>query len=146
MIEDQIHQWFKQHKKTVAFAESCTGGALAERIVSLVGASEFFLGSCVAYSPQMKQTLLHVSEKTIKAHGAVSRQVAEEMLNGILKVSGADYGIAVTGMIESPRSTLWAAIGPPNRIFTFQVQGDRKRAIQLTVNQLLESLFEILEK
>ena len=83
---------------TVATAESCTGGGVASRITEISGCSEVFQCGVVAYANEVKVKLLGVSSNTLRTHGAVSKEVAEEMAKGIRKVSGSDIGIGITGI------------------------------------------------
>lgn len=150
-IEEAVHAECKKRKKTLAFAESCTGGMIAEKITTLPGASDFFLGSLVAYSNQLKTSLLSVSEDTLKKYGAVSKETVKEMLEGLFKVTHADFGIAVSGIAgpaggspEKPIGTIWAAIGEKGRdpdIFTFRAKGNRQAIILYTTQYLLAALW-----
>lgn len=85
-------------KKTVAVAESCTGGLVANRLTDVSGVSEVFKGGIVAYSNELKQKLLHVDEKILAQKGAVSPECAESMVRGIHQVTGANFCAAVTGI------------------------------------------------
>lgn len=85
-------------QKTIAVAESCTGGFVANWITDLPGASRYFSQGVVVYSNQSKKDLLGVSEKTLEAFGAVSEMVAKEMAQGLLKRAHTDYAIAITGI------------------------------------------------
>lgn len=82
----------------MALAESCTGGLIASLITDVPGSSDYFLASLVTYSNDSKVSLLGVNEGTLKEHGAVSDKTAREMAAGARKVSGADMGLAVTGI------------------------------------------------
>jgi nicotinamide-nucleotide amidase len=86
------------HKKTLAVAESCTGGFLAHRLTNVPGSSAVFLGGVVAYSNQVKQDLLGVRAQTLRRHGAVSEPVAREMAEGARRLLRADCALAVTGI------------------------------------------------
>ncbi len=97
-LEEVVLELLKKHGKTLAVAESCTGGMLASRITSLSGSSQVFLGGAVTYTNKMKNVLLGVPLELLKKHGAVSRPVAEEMARGICTVTGADFGIGITGL------------------------------------------------
>ena len=83
---------------TLALAESCTGGLLGSKFTSLTGASEFFLGGVISYANEVKQSHLNVKEKTLRIHGAVSMDTAEEMAKGALKNLKSDYAISITGI------------------------------------------------
>jgi nicotinamide-nucleotide amidase len=85
-------------KKTLALAESCTGGFIANQITNVPGASKIFLGGVVSYSNNAKQKFLGVRAKTLERHGAVSEAVAAEMAQGARKRFGADFALAVTGI------------------------------------------------
>jgi len=87
-----------QRKKTLALAESCTGGFIADEITNIPGASEIFLGGIVAYSNGVKEKFLGVRHETLKKHGTVSEIVAREMADGARKKFGADFAVAVTGI------------------------------------------------
>jgi nicotinamide-nucleotide amidase len=84
--------------KTVAVAESCTGGFLAHRLTNVPGSSAVFLGGVIAYSNQVKQEVLGVRAETLRQHGAVSEPVAREMADGARRLLRADYALAVTGL------------------------------------------------
>lgn len=84
--------------KTLALAESCTGGLLAQMITDIPGSSRYFWGSVTSYSNEAKISLVGVNKETIELYGAVSPQTAEEMARGIVKKSGADFGLAITGI------------------------------------------------
>ncbi len=150
-IEEAIHSWFKEHKKTLAFGESCTGGKIASLITALPGASEFFLGSLVAYSNQLKRECLGVSEKTLNTYGAVSEEVVREMLAGIFKATGADWAIAVSGIAgptggspDKPVGTVWGAIGErgkPAETAQMVLPLSRETIIAVSANRLLGALW-----
>ncbi|MCP4157932.1 MAG: competence/damage-inducible protein A [bacterium] len=83
---------------TLSVAESCTGGGLGDCITSVPGCSTSFLGGAIAYSNLMKMNLLNVNEKTLDKHGAVSKETAKEMADGIRNLTGSDIAIAITGI------------------------------------------------
>lgn len=106
---------------TVATAESCTGGNIAHIITSMPGASNYFLGGVVAYSNEVKKSVLGVSAQDLEKYGAVSEQVARQMAQGVRKALGADYAVATTGIAgpdggtkEKPVGTIWMAVAGPN--------------------------------
>ena len=82
----------------LAVAESCTGGLLGKLITDLPGSSNYFWGGIISYSNEAKQSILGVKEETLKAYGAVSREAAREMAQGMLKTSGADFALSITGI------------------------------------------------
>ena len=97
-LESVLGRLLKENKKTVAVAESCTGGLVANRITNVPGASDYFKNGVVTYSNEAKVAVLGVSMETIKKHGAVSSACAIEMAQGVRRISKTDYGIAVTGI------------------------------------------------
>src|SRR4051812_2638953 len=83
---------------TLAVAESCTGGLIAQRLTSVPGSSKYFIEGCVTYSNESKVRLLGVDKKLIKEFGAVSQQVARDMARGIRHIAKSDFGLSVTGV------------------------------------------------
>ena len=96
-LATEIVNLLREEGKVVAFAESCTGGFLAKRITDIPGSSEVFNCSIVSYTNEIKNKVLGVREKTLYKFTAVSRECAMEMANGVRMLSGADYGVSVTG-------------------------------------------------
>src|SRR5439155_10476675 len=97
-LEQVIVRRLTERKQTLALAESCTGGYIANRLTNVPGASAVLLAGLVTYSDTAKQTFLGVSTETLAAHGAVSQPTAREMAEGARQRTGADYGISVTGI------------------------------------------------
>ncbi|MGB5258779.1 MAG: CinA family protein [Woeseiaceae bacterium] len=102
--------------RTVATAESCTGGWISKAITDVPGSSEVFAYGIVSYSNTAKEALLDVNAETLEASGAVSAAVVGEMARGVLKLSGADIAVAVSGVAgpdggsdEKPVGTVWFA-------------------------------------
>ena len=125
--------------KTMATAESCTGGSIAQFITSNPGSSAYFKGGVVAYSNEIKSNLLGVPSELIKTVGAVSQEVAEAMALGAQKVLGVHYTVATTGIAgpdggtdEKPVGTVWIAVAGPlgvsskKYIFKHNRERDRK--------------------
>jgi len=103
--------------RTLALAESCTGGLLGHWLTDIPGSSEYFLGGIVAYSYDAKERLLGVRHDTLYGHGAVSRETALEMALGARRALGADYGLAITGIAgpggglpDKPVGLTWMAL------------------------------------
>ena len=86
----------EQHK-TLAFAESCTGGLASSLVTDVTGSSEYLVGSAVTYTNEAKHKLLEVQEATLTNYGAVSEQTACEMAQGVRKLFGSDFGVGITG-------------------------------------------------
>ena len=97
-LEQVVVEKLKAHNLTLATAESCTGGGLGNRITNVPGSSDVFLGGVIAYSNELKMKLLGVEENTLIRHGAVAKETAKEMAHGIRTTTGADMGIAITGI------------------------------------------------
>jgi len=116
-LENWVVEALRQMGKTVAFAESCTGGLLAHRLTNVPGASEVFREGYVVYSNEAKEHLLGVPFDLLRLHGAVSADVAAAMAQGALQSSNSDYALAVTGIagpgggsIEKPVGTVFIAL------------------------------------
>ena len=86
-----------QQHKTLAFAESCTGGLTSSLVTDIAGSSEYLVGSAVTYTNEAKHKLLEVQETTLTSYGAVSEQTACEMAQGVRKLFGSDFGVGITG-------------------------------------------------
>ncbi|MFO1462941.1 MAG: competence/damage-inducible protein A [bacterium] len=119
-LEEVVGALLTRQGKTLATAESCTGGLLANWITDVPGSSRYFLEGAVTYSNAAKVRHLGVSEATLRAHGAVSAEVALEMARGIRAKSGADFGIGITGIAgpeggtpEKPVGTVHIAVVHP---------------------------------
>jgi nicotinamide-nucleotide amidase len=110
-IEAAVVRLLTERKKTLAVAESCTGGCLAHRVTNVPGASAVFLGGLVTYSTEAKQKFLGVRAETLAAHGAVSEAVAREMAEGARRQTGADFAIAVTGIAGPGGGTAEKPVG-----------------------------------
>ena len=95
---------------TVATAESCTGGLIASRLTDFAGASAYVKGGVVAYTNEIKISVLHVKAETIKTFGAVSEQTAREMATNVRKIFGATIGLATTG-VAGPTSSEGKPVG-----------------------------------
>lgn len=97
-LEEVVVKRLREQNKTIAFAESCTGGLLAKRLTDVSGSSGVFDMSFVTYANSAKEALLGVPHDILEAHGAVSEETARAMAEGVVKASGADIGVGVTGI------------------------------------------------
>jgi nicotinamide-nucleotide amidase len=150
-IEEALSDLIRDEGSTLSFAESCTGGLLAHKITLLPGASDFFLGSIVAYSNKLKENVLHVSPSTLDTQGAVSAETVKEMLKGLFEITQSDYGIAVSGIAgpsggskDKPVGTVWAAIGKraeAPEVFVMHFQGVRETILLTAANRLIALLY-----
>lgn len=148
-IEVVLGRMLTQQNKTLATAESCTGGKIAERITSVPGASAYFKGSIVSYSEAVKVDVLQVSKESIVNHSVVSEEVAREMVVNVRKLLKTDYAIAVTGNAGPSKDatneevgTVFIALATPSAIFVekFNFGQPREKVIDRTVNKSFEML------
>jgi nicotinamide-nucleotide amidase len=152
-LEEIIGKLLKKKHQTLSAAESCTGGNVSQLITSVPGASDYFKGSVVAYSNEIKQSVLNVSGETLMNYGAVSQQTVKEMAEGVRKLYHTDYAFAVSGIAgpgggtaEKPVGTVWIAIASAKEVITrlFHFGDNRGRNIQratiTTLNLLRKEL------
>lgn len=149
-LESVVLRLLVESKKTIATAESCTGGLIAKRITSIPGASQAFIEGVVSYSNQSKTERLGVSEATLAKNGAVSPETAEEMVRGILETTGADLGVAVTGIAgpgggtaNKPVGLVYIGIGDKEGHFTvnsYNFLGGRKKVQEMAASMALDSI------
>jgi nicotinamide-nucleotide amidase len=148
-IEQVVVRLMTEKKKTLALAESCTGGGIANRVTNVPGASAVFLGGVVSYANSAKEKFLEVRAETLQQHGAVSEAVAREMAEGARAKFGADFAIAVTGIAgptggsaEKPVGTVFIALaGAGGTVIERKFNSYEREAFkQLTAQQALEML------
>lgn len=134
---------------TLAVAESCTGGALADVITDVPGSSDYFLGGVVSYSNSAKQRMLGVAPGTLEKHGAVSAQVARQMAKGVRRAFGADLGAGVTGIVgpgggstEKPVGLVYISVATPEgaEVQRYRWTEDRRGNKLLSVEAALTAL------
>ena len=154
-IEVLIGEKLIEKRQTLSCAESCTGGAIAMRITANSGASEYFSGSAVTYSPSSKTKLLGVPKSLMYQKGLVSLAVAEAMAVGAKKKYKSDFAIATSGNAGPSKGdqgkevgTVCIAIAAPKKVesFKFNMGNNRTRIIHKTVNQAFEILFRTILK
>ena len=150
-VEAQIHDILIKRGKSLAIAESCTGGMIASKFTAMAGASNYLLGGVVAYSNDVKCNILGVNRDDIECFGAVSEVVALEMAEGVRRITGADYAIATTGIAgpgggskHKPVGTVWMAIATPNgsRAMMRNSGTDRGQIISRASAYAIEMLYE----
>ncbi len=148
-LEELAVRLLKENGKTLALAESCTGGLVAEKITDVPGASDVLLEGVVAYSNAAKIRRLGVSEATLEQFGAVSAQTAKEMAEGAKLGSGADFGIGITGIAgpgggtdEKPVGLVYAALAGGGETFVKELRlgGERVRVRALSALNALDLL------
>ena len=150
--EISISQLLIKKGKTIAVAESCTGGLLANLLTNIPGSSQYFLLGIVAYSNQSKASILRVPTQLLKHRGAVSKPVAQFMAQGAMKIASSDYGIGITGIAGptgkttlKPTGTVFISITKKNKVTTqrFRFYGNRlavKRKAVLKAMSMLKKL------
>lgn len=148
-IEAIIGKMLADKGKTVAVAESCTGGLLAEKITSVPGASAYFKGGVVTYATQTKVDILKVSQTVIKEHSVVSEPVAKAMAENAKKLFNTDFAIATTGNAgptkgdsEEEVGTVFIGIATPQKVYAqkFNMGNHRIKVVNKAVNKALEML------
>jgi nicotinamide-nucleotide amidase len=146
-LAEAISKLLKEENKTLATAESCTGGYIAHLITSLPGASSFFYGSVVSYANRAKETVLHVAPQTLAEHGAVSEQTVCQMATGACTLLQTDYAVATSGIMGpdggsagKPVGTVWIAVAGKTGVVKaqkFRFHFDRTRNIHHAANAAL---------
>lgn len=148
-LEQIVSYWLQMRNATLAVAESCTGGLLAERITSISGSSRYFLGGAIVYSNQLKTELAGVPEDMIHRHGAVSREVAAALAEGIRYRCESTLGVGVTGVAgptggtaEKPVGLVFHAVASDTGTEVVQrnYPGDRKRIRRFASTMALDML------
>ena len=150
-LPELVAYTMKKAGKTLATAESCTGGTLAHLLTAMAGASEYFRGGVVAYSNEVKECALGVRHETLVAHGAVSEETVREMAAGARERLSADYAVATTGIAgpgggtpEKPVGTVWIAVAGPDGVTAKLLKfGDRRtQTIERTCNAVWSELIK----
>ena len=146
-LQDAVYRLLKEKNIKLATAESCTGGMLGEYLTSVSGISSYYEMGVVTYSNDMKEKLLGVSHDTLLKYGAVSEQTAKEMATGVLKSSGADIGVSITGIAgptggteEKPVGLVYVGLADSKGNVTFRelhLMGNRERIRRITVKNAL---------
>ena len=154
-IEVVVGRLLKKQLKTIATAESCTGGKIAEVLTSVPGASTYFKGSVVSYATDVKINVLGVSESLIQEHSVVSAEVASAMALRVKQMMQTDYAIATTGNAGPTKDDTDAAVGSvfialatPNEVIVeeFNFGQPREKVIDRTVIKSLEMMREEILK
>jgi nicotinamide-nucleotide amidase len=150
----EVSEILWETEKTVGTAESCTGGRIAEAIISVPGASKYFKGGIISYVNEVKESLLGVDHQLLEEKTAVCEEVAVAMVKGACKALNTDYAIAATGFAgptggtkEIPVGTIWVACGTPEKVMTKQLQEDYGRDINLAIatNRAMEMFLDFLK-
>lgn len=148
-LESVIGRMLREKGLTLAVAESCTGGLISDRITDVPGSSEYFMLGAVTYSNNAKSEVLKVPEEMIKRFGAVSKEIAQAMAEGIRRISGTDIGIGVTGIAgpsggtqEKPVGLVHIALSAGDKIYhrEYRFGGERLRNKSFTAYMAIEML------
>jgi nicotinamide-nucleotide amidase len=148
-LEVVVGNLLRDRRATVSVAESCTGGMLGERLTSVPGSSDYFVGGFIAYADAMKVELLGVPPEILKQHGAVSQETAEAMAAGARRRTGATYALSITGIAGpdggselKPVGSVYVAIADDAGTLTVHRRflGDRQRIRLFTVQMALDLL------
>lgn len=152
-LEHVVGLLLKSHHKTLATAESCTGGYVSHLITSVPGSSSYYKGSVISYANEVKENELGVSNQILKTQGAVSEACVTQMAEGVRKKLKTDYAIATSGIAgpdggtaEKPVGTVWIAVSGPNATIAkqFNMGDNRERTIQRSAIQGLDMLRKML--
>jgi PncC family amidohydrolase len=140
---------------TISTAESCTGGLISSLFTSIPGSSDYFLGGIIAYSNEIKRSLLSVSPQTLERFGAVSSETVKEMAAGVKKLFKSDVGISISGIAgpgggtsEKPVGTVAMGVDIPRKIITNieHLKGERNEIREQAGIEVLKKLRNLLEE
>lgn len=150
-VESRLASQLLERNATLCTAESCTGGNIAHKITLRSGSSRYFKGGIVSYDNSIKSGVLGVKKETLEKHGAVSKEVVEEMAERAVELFGTDYSIAVSGIAgptggteEKPVGTVWIAVRTPKSTYSvLKYFGNlREQNIEYATNHALNLLSE----
>ncbi|MBR2166182.1 MAG: CinA family nicotinamide mononucleotide deamidase-related protein [Paludibacteraceae bacterium] len=153
-LEVIVGRLLVQKGQTVASAESCTGGKIAALLSKHPGSSDFYKGSVVAYSNEVKHNVLHVCQQDLDTYGAVSEQVVRQMALGARQVLNTDYAVATSGVAgpsggtpDKPVGTVWTAVATPDEVYTecFHLGKLREQITDRACTKMLVKLIKLLQ-
>lgn len=151
--EEQIGKILTADNKTLAIAESCTGGQLAARFTAIPGASSYFTAGIISYATAIKSDFLDVNSSIIDQYSVVSAQVVEAMAKGAKEKFQVDYAVSTTGNAgptkgdsDAPIGTVFIGLATPEMLtsFEFSMGNHRERIVQKTINKSIELLLDTL--
>ena len=154
IISREVSQILWEIEKTVATAESCTGGRIAESLISIPGASKYFKGGVVCYVDEIKERLLGVDPQVLEEQTAVCEEVARQLVAGACKAMNTDFAISATGFAgptggtkDIPVGTIWLACGTPEKQVALKVEEDHGRDINLAIatNKAMQMFLDFLK-
>jgi nicotinamide-nucleotide amidase len=152
-LEVQVGVWLRRQGLKLAVAESCTGGLIGHLMTNVPGSSDYYLGSVTAYAYEAKERLLGVAHETLLKYGAVSRETALEMAQGVRRALAAEVGLSVTGIAgpggglpHKPVGLVWIALSSPTGdwAFCYQWHGNRVENKALSARAALQLLLDYL--
>lgn len=155
ILSKEIQQHLYDQGKTLGTAESCTGGRIAEAIIAVPGASNYFKGGIVSYTNEVKERLLHVSHEVLEEQTAVCEEVAREMVMGACDALQCDYALSATGIAGPeggtpaiPVGTIWLGYGTRDDVRTCKLTEDFGRDINLSIatNRVLKLFLAYLKE
>ena len=140
VLRREIQQYLYESGLTLGTAESCTGGRIAEAIISVPGASAYFKGGIISYTNDVKENVLGVDSRLLEEKTAVCEEVAIAMVKGALNTLNVDFAISTTGVAgpgggthDIPVGTIWIACGNKDNIVTMKLEEDYGRDINLAI-------------
>jgi PncC family amidohydrolase len=149
-----VGELLRQHRLSLAIAESCTGGLLGDKITNVPGASNYFMGGVIAYDNRVKVGLLSVREGALEQFGAVSEEIALEMAQGARQAMQADIGLSITGIAgpsggtpEKPVGLTWIGMSAAGAQKAWRSiwPGDRQAVKEQSADEALRRLAEFLQ-
>lgn len=153
---EQLGQLLEQQGRTIATAESCTGGWVAKVLTDRAGSSAYLMAGLVTYSNEAKQAILGVEQQVLAEHGAVSEPVVRQMVAGAVQATGVDVAVAISGIAgpgggsaDKPVGTVWFAwgTGPDHTETSVQCfEGDRDQVRRQSVLYVLQGVTDFLQK
>lgn len=155
ILSKSIQELLYNSDKKIGTAESCTGGRLAEALIAVPGSSNYFNGSIIAYTNEVKENLLGVDHQVLEEQTAVSEEVARQMVLGAIKTLRVDFAVAVTGVAgpaggtpENPVGTIWIGYGCNTDVRTWKLSEDFGRDINLSIatSKALQLMVEFLKE
>mgnify|MGYP001024715513 FL=1 len=155
ILSKGIQEMLYNSDKTVGTAESCTGGRIAEAIISVPGASNYFKGGVVSYTNEVKENLLGVSHEVLEEQTAVCEEVAREMVLGTIKTLNVDFAISATGCAGPtggtpaiPVGTIYVGYGNKDDVRVVKLTEDFGRDINLAIatNTALKGMLDFLKE
>lgn len=154
VLSREIQQYLYESGLTLGTAESCTGGRIAEAIISVPGASAYFKGGIISYTNDVKENVLGVDSRLLEEKTAVCEEVAIAMVKGALNTLNVDFAISTTGVAgpgggthDIPVGTIWIACGNKDNIVTMKLEEDYGRDINLAIatSKALQLLLKYME-